>query len=181
MEGYRIVKAIESSKAPIHVVVKSFAASMAAVIATLADSSYAYPNAVILHHEMSTLTWGNMTQLKEQLEIAKKWEKRLHSPVAKKIGLSPEAFRKKMYENNSDGDWQEFGDDAQKLKWVAKVVDEIRETGIIRDPDAQKDDKKTGFFGLTEKFDEQGRPYVQLPRLDPFDMYYIHNPDKYYR
>ncbi|NRA58014.1 MAG: ATP-dependent Clp protease proteolytic subunit, partial [Phycisphaerales bacterium] len=36
MEGYRILKAMETSRAPIHVVVKSFAASMAACITTLA-------------------------------------------------------------------------------------------------------------------------------------------------
>ena len=70
MEGYRIVKAMQASKAPIHVVVKSFAASMAAVITTLAVHSYAYPNAVILHHQMSTGANGNMTQIKEQVEEA---------------------------------------------------------------------------------------------------------------
>ena len=53
MAGYRILKAMEGSDAPVHVVVKSFAASMAAAIATLAKHSYAYPNAVILHHQIS--------------------------------------------------------------------------------------------------------------------------------
>jgi len=53
MEGYRIVKAIQSTRRRCTVVVKSFAASMAAVITTLAPHSYAYPNAVILHHQMS--------------------------------------------------------------------------------------------------------------------------------
>ena len=135
MEGYRIVKAMQASKAPVHVVGKSFAASMAAVITTLADHSYAYPNAIILHHQMSTMQWGNMTQLKEQLEIAKEWYRRLADPVAKKMGTSIEAMTKQMYEHNSDGDWEEFADKAVSLKWVGKVVHEIRETGMIKDPD----------------------------------------------
>ena len=34
---------------------------------------------------------------------------------------------------------------------------------------------------MEEKIDEKGQRYVSLPRLDPFDLYYIYNPDRYYR
>ena len=53
MSGYKILRAMEGSEAPIWVVVKQYAASMAATIATLADHSAAYPNAIILHHQLS--------------------------------------------------------------------------------------------------------------------------------
>ncbi len=179
MAGYKILKAMEASDSPVYVVVKSYAASMAATITTLAKKSFVYPNALILHHQMSTMHWGNMTQLKEQLEMAKKWEKRLMGPIAKKIGMDIETFRKKMYENNSDGDWEEFGDDAVKLKWADTTVENIVEEGIIKDPDYYSDKK----FSATveEKVDEKGKKYVELPRLDPFDFYFIYNPDNYYR
>jgi ATP-dependent Clp protease, protease subunit len=65
MEGYRIVKAMQASKAPVHVIVKSYAASMAAVITTLAPHSYVYPNAVILHHQILSFAFGNLTAQKE--------------------------------------------------------------------------------------------------------------------
>jgi ATP-dependent Clp protease protease subunit len=185
MEGYRIVKAMQASKAPVHVVVKSYAASMAAVIATLADRSYVYPNAIILHHQMSSFAWGNMTQMKEQLELNKEWERRLHVPVSKKMGISIEEFRKKMYEKNSDGDWEEFGDKAVAYKWVTDVVEEIDETGIIKNPDEKQTAKPTARFSysapLDEKVDEKGQRFVTLPRLEPFDFYFIYNPDRYYR
>lgn len=181
MEGYRIVKAMQASKAPIHVVVKSYAASMAAIITTLADKSYVYPNAIMLHHQMSTINWGNMTQLKEQLELAKEWERRLAVPVAQKMGISQEDFRKKMYEKNSDGDWEEFGDKAVYYKWATSVVDEIEETGFTKNPDAQPAETPKLRFALEEKVDENGKRYVSLPRLEPFDFYYIYNPDRYYR
>lgn len=180
MEGYRILKAMQASRAPISVVVKSYAASMAATIATLADKSYIYPNAIMLHHQMSTMNWGNMTQLKEQLELAREWEKRLAVPIADRMGISLEEFRKKMYEKNSDGDWEEFGDKAVGYKWITSVVDEIEETGFTKNPDAQVD-KPRARFALDEKLDEAGRRYVNLPRLEPFDFYYIYNPDRYYR
>ena len=180
MEGYRILKGMQASRAPVYVVVKSFAASMAAAITTLADKSYVYPNAIILHHQMSTMNWGNMTQLKEQLELAREWERRLAVPVAKRMGITLEEFRKKMYERNSDGDWKEFGDKAVEYHWATSVVDEIEETGFTKNPDAM-DNRAKPRITSEEKVDEKGQRYVSLPRLEPFDFYFIYNPDRYYR
>jgi ATP-dependent Clp protease protease subunit len=181
MEGYRIVKAIQASRAPVHVVVKSFAASMAAVITTVAPHSYTYPNAVILHHQIRSFSGGNLTQQKEQLEILQEWYKRLAEPVAKKVGYSLDGWTKEMYKHSSDGDWQEFGDAAVKLKWVDRVVHEVRETGFVKDPDDKKDEKPKSAFALAVTADAQGRESVRLPRLQPFDAYWIYNPDQYYR
>ena len=181
MEGYRIVKAMEASTAPVHVVVKSLASSMAAVITAMAPKSYAYQNAVILHHEPWTWTVGGTTQLQEQLALLKEWERRLLTPVAKKMGISLEEFRKRMYKKNSWGDWQEFGDEAKKLNWVDTIVAEIRETGYTKKPADEMPEPWWMIFGLEEKVDEQGKRYVKLPRLDPSDAYFIHNPDQYYR
>ena len=180
MEGYRILKAMKASKAPVYVVVKSFAASMAAVITTLADKSFAYPNAVILHHQMSTFTWGNMTVLKEQLRLAREWERRLHAPVAKKMGISPRRFVTLMYKHNSQGDWEEFADRAKKLKWVDHVVRGIQETSFRSKPMDKKPKPRWFWFGGVKK-DTAGRRYVELPRLVPFDFYFIYNPDRFYR
>lgn len=183
MEGYRIVKAISASKAPVHVVVKSYAASMAAVITTLAPHSYIYPNAVILHHQILSFSFGNLTQQKEQLDILKEWYKRLAEPVAKKVGYSLDGWTKEMYKHSSDGDWQEFGDEAVRLKWADHVVHEIRETGFLKDPETEKNDAKAklAYAGLTEETDAQGKRFMRLPRLQPYDAYWIDNQDGYYR
>lgn len=181
MEGYRIVKAIETSKAPVHVVVKSFAASMAAVITTLAPHSYAYPNAIILHHQMMSGAFGNMTEQAEQLQINREWFARLADPVAKKMGVSLDGFVKDMYKHNSDGDWEAFGDKAVALKWVDNVVREIRETGVIIQPGDKSDEKPKLKFGLAEETDARGDRFVRLPRLRPFDAYWIYNQGGYYR
>jgi ATP-dependent Clp protease protease subunit len=181
MEGYRIVKAIQASKAPVHVIVKSYAASMAAVIATLAPHSYVYPNAVVLHHQISDFSWGNLTQQKEQLKVMEEWYKRLAEPVAKKVGMSLDGFTKAMYAHNSDGNWEEFGDEAVKLKWADHVVHEIRETGFLKEPGTAKEEKPKMAFGLAEETDAHGSRFVRLPRLQPFDAYWIDNTDSYYR
>jgi len=183
MAGYRILKAMEGSDAPIHVVVKSFAASMAATILTLAEESYAYPNAIILHHQISTsyfFTTMNLTQQKEAYEDSQKWWKKLAQPIAGKMGITLDEFIKKMYDKNSDGDWIEFATEAQKLKWVNHIVSSIKETSTVVNPDKlTKDD--SGKKNLKETIGPDGKPCIYLPRLTPHDAYFLYNPDGYYR
>ena len=181
--GYNIIKAMESSRAPVYVVVKSFAASMAAIITTMAEKSYIYPHAMMLHHQMSSGTRGNMTQMKEALEAARELDRRINTPVARKMGLTLDQFRKKMYEHNSDGDWEEYGDNAVKLKWAGTVVNRIEETGVVKRPGTVP---SIGFASMQvniseEKTDANGNKYVSLPRIDPFDYYYLYNPGNYFR
>ncbi len=185
MAGYRILKAMESSDAPVHVVVKSFAASMAAAITTLAEESYAYPNAVILHHQISSTAFGrmNLTQQEEFYKESQRWWTRLATPIADKMGISKEEFIKKMYAHSTSGDWTEFGVEAQKLGWVEHIVDGIEETSFLRSPDAKKTSSTTTTktSELETGIDPDGMPYAILPRINPKDVYFLYNPDGYYR
>lgn len=181
MSGYKILKSMQGSNAPVFVVVKSYAASMAASIATLAERSYAYPNAVILHHQISWGVSGNLTQQREFLEEAEEWWRRVARPVAEKMDLTLDEFIALMYEKNSDGDWREFGDRAQELKWIDHVVDRIWEMSVDKNPDRFGRSLIFAEGTLTESLDEDGRPFMALPRLEPFDFYYLYNPDRYYR
>ncbi|MDR0534752.1 MAG: ATP-dependent Clp protease proteolytic subunit [Puniceicoccales bacterium] len=187
--GFQILKAMESSKAPVHVVVKGYAASMAAVITTLAKHSYAYNNTIILHHQMSTMLYGNMTDLDDQIKVARNWYSRLATAVAKKMGISLEEFTKQMYSNFASGDWEEFGDNAKRLKWVDNIVDRMVETSVvdIRQP-APPQSKSSGYASpdhdpeeIATKLDEKGRPYTQLPMLDAFDAWWIYDKRNQYR
>lgn len=187
MAGYRILKSMESSDAPVHVVVKSFAASMAAAITTLAKESYAYPNAVILHHQISIMTFGqlNLTQQKEMHEESIRWWDRFGTPIANKMGITPDELIKRMYARSSSGDWTEFATEAKKLKWVNHVVEGIDETSVIKNPDAEKSSAPVVSpmrpTALVEEVDAEGRVFSWLPRLQPKDVYFLYNPDGYYR
>lgn len=186
MEGYRILKAMQSSDAPVHVVVKSFAASMAAAITTLAKESYAYPNAIILHHQISSTLFGpyNLTQQRELHEESQRWWNRLGKPIADKMGISTDEMIKRMYERSTSGDWSEFATEAQKLKWVNHVVNGIDETSFVKDPDVERAKEKASppqRTALVEEIDANGKPFMWLPRLESKDVYYLHNPDGYYR
>lgn len=178
MAGYRILKAIETSQAPIHVVVESFAASMAATIATLAPHSYAYPNAIILHHQMSGSAVGNMTNMEQEVATMQEWERRLAVPIAKKMGITLEQFKAKMYAAKKSGDWDEFADKAIELKWIDHIVNQIREQGVRSKPSPSG---SGSWWMSAEKSDEQGKPFVSLPPLEPYDCYFMINPHGFYR
>ncbi len=178
MAGYRILKAIETSQAPVHVVVESFAASMAATIATLAPHSYAYPNAIILHHQMSGSAVGNMTNMEQEVATMQEWERRLAVPIAKKMGITLEQFKAKMYSAKKSGDWDEFADKAIELKWIDHIVNQIREQGVRSKPSPSG---SGSWWMSAEKSDEQGKPYVSLPPLEPYDCYFMINPHGFYR
>jgi len=184
MEGAKIIKAMQNSRAPVYVVVKSLAASMAAIITSLAERSYAYPEAIIVHHQMWNGMLGNIRQHEENLEFMKEWSKRLLTPVAKNMGLTLEEFVEQMYKHNSEGNWREFATGATQYDWVDYVVEDIRDVSFDKKPE----DQQEGSSGLIlferlqqEKIDDKGQRYVQLPRLRPTDFYHIYNPDKYYR
>lgn len=182
MEGTRIVKAMKKSRAPVYVVVKALAASMAAVITTLADHSYALPDAIIVHHQVWGVFFGNRTEQREHMKILDEWSERIMAPVAKKMGITLNELIKKMYQHNSAGDWMEFANDAVKYKWVDDIVEDIRDLSYTKQPeDQEKDDDFMFIMAQQEQIDTQGKAYVKMPRLRPMDVYHLYNPDNYYR
>ncbi len=182
MAGYRILKAIDASRAPVHVLVKSFAASMAAVITAMAPHSYAYPNAILLHHQILGGSVGNLTEQREQVRETEEWSRRLTAPLCKKFHMTEKKFVQEMYRHNSQGNWSEFADRAVKLGWVEHVVDQVRERGVTMLPSEVDADAKSSLpHALAEEVDAQCHVHARLPRLAPFDLWYLYDPDDYYR
>lgn len=185
MSGYRILKAMETSPAPIYVVVKSYAASMAAMIASMAKHSFAYPNAIILHHQILSRSSGNLRQHKEQVKDLEEWFRRLAGPFAEKLNLTICQLVKMMYENNSDGDWKEFGDRAVELGWINQIVHRIRQTGnrsnATEDMIAQNICcKVSGKESKKRKRDEDNLSHEKTLKLKPMDYWWLYDPDNYY-
>lgn len=96
------------------------------------------------------------------------------------MGISTDEFIEKMYARSTSGDWSEFGDKAKELKWVNHIVDGILESSITLNPDAElkTTEKKTA---VVEEIDADGKIFTYLPRLNPKDVYFLYNPDGYYR
>lgn len=184
LAGARILKAMESSRAPVYVVVEEFAASMAAIITTLATQSYAYPNAIILHHQPSLQTTGSLRTIREQYEELQAWWQRLGGPVAKKMGITLEKLDKQMHVKSACGDWQEFADNACKLKWVDHIILGIDDSSVREKPDVADYTFVNWFkdwYGVEIKPEQATDPALYLPQLSNKDFYYIYNPDNRYQ
>ena len=124
------------------------------------------------------------------MEVNKEWARRLMEPLCEKLKTTPEKFVKEMYENSSTGDWEEFADRAQELGWVANIVSSIREESVVKKPTTSNSSGSFIIIGSTlapvsfdgvEEVDDRGARFKRLPRLQPFDCYFIHDPTGYYR
>jgi ATP-dependent Clp protease, protease subunit len=183
--GSQILKAMENSQAPVYVVVKGFAASMAACIATLADRSFAYPNAIILHHQPWTFTAGNVRELKENQEFLQEWWNRLGGRVAKKMGVSLKKLDELLYAKSARGDWEEFADRAKELKWVDHTINGIKDSSIRELPNADSYTLESYYKKYLGSDCEVARNIengvMYLPPLDAKDFYYLYNPNNRYQ
>ncbi|TVR10400.1 MAG: hypothetical protein EA401_12200 [Planctomycetota bacterium] len=178
MDGEIILRAIAASKAPVHVVVKSFAASMAAIIVGDAEHSYALPNAMIMHHQPWSYTGGNLAQQKEWVKVFEQWAERMHGPTAERMGLTLEEFYAQMYEQSVTGDWYAFADEAQDLQWVQHIATEIREEDVRVRPQDTSPWQRRGRYWSNEHGDHKER--VRLPRPRALDFYFLYNRDNRY-
>ncbi|MCR5183695.1 MAG: ATP-dependent Clp protease proteolytic subunit [Opitutales bacterium] len=180
--GYLMLKAVESCRAPVHVLVKSYAASMAAVFTTLAPHSYCLENAIILHHQPSSSMKGNMTVMKESYDLTKMWTGNIFNRVCEKVGVTYDEFVADMYAHFQSGDWLVFGKEAQERKWVDHVAKYVVETGSQVKPSVNKKDLTPAMtYDLPEIRDEQGRVYLQLPPLESGDAWWLTDPRGMYR
>ena len=186
MEGASIMEAMQHSQAPVYVVVKSVAASMAAIITAQAVQSYAYPNAMIVHHQIYGSFYGNNTEVSERLKLTEEWSNRVLKPVARKMGLELPQFVRQMYEHNTEGNWLEFATEAQKLGWVDHVVTDIRETSYIEEPevDEEKSEETESVVILEGRVAGAGKAHggdrVTLPPPFAGDIYHLYDPYKRY-
>ena len=176
MAGYQILQAMEASKAPVYVVVKGYAASMAAIITTLAKRSFVYPQTIVLHHQASSGLGGNLTQLNEQLKWTKLWVERIFIKVADRVGVPLDDFVKQMYANASTGDWKVLGEEAVRRRWATDVVQQIKEESFYAagtTPAPAPLDPEV--FGNARP-SADGRVREFLPPAEAGDAWWIHDP-----
>lgn len=146
MGGELILKAIAASKAKVYIVVKTFCASMCAIItSTFADQAYVYRSATLLHHEISVGVMGNTSAHREYLARLDFWQQKLFAPIAKRIGVTPEQFVSRLYEIQRGGDATLFAEQALEEKWIVNIVD-----GMIDESFEEVKDNAKGEVAMEE-------------------------------
>jgi len=175
MSGYMILQAMETSKAPVYVVVKGYCASMAAIVTTLAKRSFVYPQTLVLHHQASTGVSGNMTQMQEQLKWSKVWCERIFIKVAARIGVPLDDFIKDMYKATVTGDWKVLGDEAVKLKWATDVVERMNENSFTT-AGATPAPAPLPLTGFGDTNPATGRVRQEIAPAGPCDLWWMYDP-----
>lgn len=67
-DGWGLVGAIEMSNTPVHTIAMGWAMSMGFVALLAGHKRFAYRRSTIMYHEISSDTWGKLTELRESLE-----------------------------------------------------------------------------------------------------------------
>jgi ATP-dependent Clp protease protease subunit len=175
MSGYMILQAMETSKAPVFVVVKGYCASMAAIVTTLAKRSFVYPQTIVLHHQASTGVSGNMTQMQEQLKWSKVWCERIFVKVAARVGIPLDDFVADMYKATVTGDWKVHGDEAGQRKWVTDVVERMSEDSFTS-ASAAPAPAPLPLTGFGDTNPATGRARQEIPPAGPCDLWWMYDP-----
>lgn len=126
--GELILRAIENSKSKVYIVVKTFCASMCAIItSTFAENAYVMNNAMILHHEISSGVQGNISLQKENINYLEYWQKQMLGPIAKRRGQTVDEFVASLYKLSRTGDATLFAPDALREKWILHLINNIED------------------------------------------------------
>lgn len=126
--GELILRTIENSKAKVYIVVKTFCASMCAIItSTFAENAYVMNNAMILHHEISSGVQGNISLQKENINYLEYWQKQMLGPIAKRRGQTVDEFVASLYKLSRTGDATLFAPDALKEKWILHIINNVED------------------------------------------------------
>lgn len=178
MSGYQVIRAINGSQAPVHVVVKGSAGGVAAAIVAQAPHSHLFTSTLLSHEQPALRARGNTTTVKERQEQTMAFFRRIYAPVAARMGLADaDAFLKLLYEKNSDAVWNEFGQNSVKLKWADDIVTRIEETSF--DDLAAPYVPESAVEFRTFK-DSSGKTRIELPPLPSGDAWLLHDPQGVY-
>ncbi|MCK5867033.1 MAG: hypothetical protein KAG14_01410, partial [Mycoplasmataceae bacterium] len=130
------------------------------------------------HHQVWGYSAGNKTEQVEHLKVLEEWSNRVLAPIADKMEITLTELVEKMYKNSSSGDWMEFADNAVKYHWVDYIVEDIRDTSFIQEPDINIINPGETIYA-SNSVDKQNK--ALLPKPKPFDVYHLYNSDNYYQ
>lgn len=184
MASYQILKAIESSVAPVHIVVKGTVGGSASAIAASGKYSYTLPNSrIVFQQPASPSRATTLGSQRDGLRVAESWYARLHAAVAAKEGLTPDQFATETYKHSGVGEWLEFGDKAVGRKWVTTLVERMVEESVDTLIPVPAPSTMAGLSrgSVEAREDAAGHVWFSLPPLAYGDQWMMYDPEHRYR
>lgn len=118
MEGLKIVSYIEMLNNNIRVnCIADFAASMAFIITQSCQNRYALKNSLLMQHQMSLMTRGNLFNLNNYMDMINDMNVELDKTQAQRINMTYEEFKDRI-----TNDWWLYGSQAKEMNVVDDIV-----------------------------------------------------------
>ena len=94
----KMISAIKNSSLPVATVVEGKAMSCGAVLFTFGDEGRRYmdPDATVMIHDVSSMAWGKLAELKADVEEAERLNEKIFTMMARNCGKADEFFFKKL-------------------------------------------------------------------------------------
>jgi ATP-dependent protease ClpP protease subunit len=92
---------MDASITPIHTVVTGVAMSAGFMIAIHGSKRYAYKHATFMYHQLSSVAWGTLADMKDSVEESERLHKKLIELVIKKTKI-PLKTLEENYERKKD-------------------------------------------------------------------------------
>lgn len=116
-DGYKMLSAMESSRAPIYTVCMSLCASMAAIIHQYGTQRYMFDRATLMFHDAAGGFQGEMKKMQTRLNYINRALEKVDRKIASKIGISYEKYMS-LHQNEL---WID-AEDATKMHFADAVV-----------------------------------------------------------
>ncbi len=114
-----LIGIMDASITPIHTIVTGVAMSAGFMIAIHGSKRYAYKHATFMYHQLSSMAWGTLADMKDSVEESERLHKKLIELVIKKTKI-PLKTLEENYERKKD--WFMPVDEALSLGCIDALI-----------------------------------------------------------
>lgn len=116
---FGLISVMNASKTPIHTIVTGCAMSCGFIIAIHGHRRFAYPNATLLYHQVSSGAVGKVADMEARLNQSKRLQKKIEDMVVERTKITKERLRQSYKERE---DWHIEAAEAKKLNCIDEII-----------------------------------------------------------
>lgn len=116
---FGLLSIMDTSKTPIHTIVTGAAMSCGFMMAIHGHKRYAYKNATLMYHQVSSGAWGRLKDMQEDIEETKRLQEMIEQMTLKKTNISLSVL-KDCFDRKKD--WFMDADTAMKNGCIDAII-----------------------------------------------------------
>jgi ATP-dependent Clp protease protease subunit len=119
MPTFGLINLMERSKTPVHTYSMGRAMSAGFLILIHGKKRFASKNTTIMLHQISTVEFGNLKKIENEMELTKRLQSEIEDMIIRKTNIDSKTL-KNVYDVQKD--WYMTSDEALKLNVVDEVI-----------------------------------------------------------